>query len=168
VSELVEGLVDWLPNTWVAAIVLDHRWAWPICESLHFCGLVMIFGAVSLVDLRVIGLVRVISFHSVHRLIGIAVLGIVISAVTGLMFIAGAPDQYFYNSAFHWKLVFFAILLVNLGYFYTAEFAGLRQLGAGAPAPLSARISAAVSLTALIGVMSAGRLLTFYRPAFIG
>ncbi len=167
-SELLSSLVDWLPNTWVAAIVLDHRWAWPICESLHFCGLVMIFGAVSLVDLRVLGLVHIVSFQSVHRLIGIAVLGIVISAVTGLMFIAGAPDQYFYNSAFHWKLVFFAILLVNLSYFYVAEFARLKQLGAGAIAPLSARVSAAVSLTALIGVMSAGRLLTFYRPAFIG
>lgn len=167
-SYLVAGLVDWLPGTWVAAIVLDHRWAWPICESLHFCGLVMIFGAVSLVDLRVLGLVRFVSFQSVHRLIGIAVFGILISAVTGLMFIAGAPDQYFYNSAFHWKLVFFAILLINLSYFYLAEFARLRNLSAGSLAPLSARVSAAVSLMALIGVMSAGRLLTFYRPAFIG
>jgi hypothetical protein len=168
VAELIAALVDWLPETWVAAIVLDHRWAWPICESLHFCGLVMIFGAVSLVDLRVLGFVPGVSFQSVHRLIRIAVVGIVLSAVTGLMFIAGAPDQYFYNSAFHWKLVFFAILLINLSYFYFAEFSRLQNLEAGLPAPLSARVSAAVSLIALTGAMSAGRLLTFYRPAFIG
>jgi hypothetical protein len=164
----VRALVDWLPGTWLAGLVLDHRWAWPICESLHFCGLVMIFGAVSLIDLRVLGVANAVSFESVHRLIGIAVVGIVISALTGMMFIAGTPDQYFYNAAFHWKLVFFAILVLNLGYFYGSEFPGLRNLGSGDVAPLAARVSALVSLTALIGVMSAGRLLTFFRPAFIG
>ena len=84
------------------------------------------------------------------------------------MFIAGAADQYFYNSAFYWKLVFFGIALTNLIFFYRVEFPGLRELGAGEIAPLSARLSASVSLLALIGVMSAGRLLTFYRPSFIG
>ncbi len=166
-SDRIAALVDWLPQTWLAGVVLDYRWAWPICESIHFCGLVMIFGAVSLVDLRVLGLVHVVSFSAVHRLIGIAVMGIVLSALTGIMFIAGTPDQYFYNSAFHWKLVFFAVLLLNLGYFYVAKFPALRNLPAGELAPLTARISAAVSLAALIGVMAAGRLLTFYRPSFI-
>lgn len=127
----------------------------------------MIFGAVSLVDLRVLGLVKMVSFESVHRLIAIAFVGIVISALTGIMFIAGTPDQYFYNSAFHWKLIFFAILVLNLGYFYRSAFPGLTDLVAGESAPLAARVSAAVSLTALIGIMSAGRLLTFYRPAFV-
>ena len=60
------------------------------------------------------------------------------------------------------------ILLIILSYFFLAEFARLHVLSAGSLAPLSARVSAAVSLVALIGVMSAGRLLTFYRPAFIG
>ena len=56
-SELIMALVRWLPQTPLAAIVVDYRWGWPICEALHFTGLVMIFGAVSFVDLRVIVLV---------------------------------------------------------------------------------------------------------------
>jgi len=119
-------------------------------------------------DLRVLGLGRGMSFEAVHRLIGIAVAGIAVSAITGIMFIFGTPDQYFYNSAFHWKLVFFTILIVNLGYFYRFEFPGLRGLGVGQAAPTAARVSAAISLFALFGAMSAGRLLTFYRPAFVG
>jgi uncharacterized membrane protein len=167
-ADTIAALVDWLPGTWMAGVVLDYRWAWPIFESLHFCGLVMIFGAVSFVDLRVLGVFTAVSFEAVHRLIGIAVTGIAISAVTGMFFIAGTPDQYFYNAAFHWKLACLAILVLNLSYFYIVEFPRLRLLGAGDAARSAARVSAGVSLLALVGVMSAGRLLTFYRPAFIG
>ena len=59
-------LIEWLNGTWLAALVVDNRWGWPIAESIHFCGLVMIFGAVSLVDLRVLGLVQKVSFAAVH------------------------------------------------------------------------------------------------------
>lgn len=167
-AELIRALTRWLPETWMAEIILDYRWAWPICESLHFCGLVMIFAAVALVDLRVLGFVKRISFEQAHRLIGIAFAGIAISVLTGIMFVAGTPDQYFYNAAFQWKLFFFAVLLINLTWFYKVEFAQLRQLVEGQSARRAARVSAAISLTALFGVMSAGRLITFYRPAFIG
>ena len=161
-------LISWLNDTWLAGLVIDYRWGWPIAESIHFCGLVMIFGAVSLIDLRVLGLVQRVSFAAVHRLIGIAFVGIVLSAATGAMFIAAAADQYFYNSAFHWKVAFFGVALVNLLYFYRIAYPDLRNLEAEEQAPLHARVSVSVSLIALIGVMSAGRLLTFYRPAFIG
>ena len=80
-SEVVANLVEWLPRTMLADLILDYRWTWPICEALHFTGLVMIFGAVSFVDLRVLGLGRAISFQSAHRFIGIAFAGIAISAV---------------------------------------------------------------------------------------
>ena len=166
-NELVRMLVDWLPDTPVAGIVLDYRWAWPICEALHFSGLVMIFGAVSFVDLRVLGLGRSFAFRDAHRLIGIAFAGIVISAITGAMFVSGTPDQYFYNAAFHWKLVCFGILVANLGWFYRFAYPSLRDLEAGEAAPLAAKISAGISLLALIGTMSAGRMLTFFRPSFI-
>ena len=127
----------------------------------------MIFGAVSFVDLRVLGMARTMSFAAAHNLIRIAIAGIVISLITGITFIAATPDQYFYNAAFHWKLVCFAVLVLNLGWFYRFEFPGLRGLAAGQDASRSAKVSAAISLLALIGTMSAGRMLTFFRPAFI-
>lgn len=167
-AEWIAALVDWLPGTPMAALVVDYRWAWPICESLHFTGLVMVFGAVSLVDLRVLGLGQAISFQSTHRLIGVAFAGIAISAVTGLLFISGTPDQYFYNAAFHWKLVCFAVLVVNMSWFYRFAFPQIKDLSAGQSAPTAAKVSAAISLAALIGTMSAGRMLTFFRPAWVG
>ena len=166
-DDLVATLVDWLPDTALAGLALDYRWVWPICEALHFSGLVMIFGTVSFVDLRVLGLGRSISFASAHRLIGIAFAGIFISVITGITFISGTPDQYFYNAAFHWKLVFFTVLVLNLLWFYRVEFPDLRKLEAGQSAALSARVSAAISLLALLGTMSAGRMLTFFRPVFV-
>lgn len=167
-DDFIAALVDWLPGTPLAGLVLDYRWAWPICEAIHFSGLVMIFGAVSFVDLRVLGVAQSISFDAVHRFIGIAFAGILLSVMTGITFISGTPDQYFYNAAFHWKLIFFAVLVVNLTWFYRREFPALRALQAGQEARVTAKISAAISLLALIGVMSAGRMLTFFRPTFVG
>ncbi|HMB73115.1 MAG TPA: hypothetical protein VKQ06_06060, partial [Gammaproteobacteria bacterium] len=89
------------------------------------------------------------------------------SAVTGIMFISGTPDQYFYNAAFHWKLVCFGVLVANLAYFYRFAFPRLRSLAAGEAAPLAAKVSAGISLLALLGTMSAGRMLTFFRPSFV-
>jgi hypothetical protein len=37
-------------------------------------------------------------------------------------------------------------------------------IGAGEDAPLRAKLFAAVSLTLLVAIMCAGRMLTFYRP----
>ena len=53
---------------------------------------------------------------------------------------------------------------LNVAFFYGRVFAGLQRTGADAPPPLGARLAGGVSLTAWIGVMSAGRLLTFFRP----
>jgi hypothetical protein len=82
------------------------------------------------------------------------------------MFISGMPDQYFYNEAFHWKVVFLTLMGLNAGLFYWREFGRLQTLGPNDGAPLSAKFVAAASLVFLVGVMCAGRMLTFFRPAF--
>ena len=48
--------------------------------------------------------------------------------------------------------------------FLRRVFKRLQRVGADASPPLAARVAGGVSLAAWIGVMSAGRLLTFFRP----
>jgi hypothetical protein len=53
---------------------------------------------------------------------------------------------------------------LNILFFYTRVFRRLEAMSENTPPPLAARIVGGVSLGAWIGVMSAGRLLTFFRP----
>ena len=79
--------------------------------------------------------------------------------------IDGGADQYLFNAAFRWKVIFITIAGLNVLFFYTRIFRRLESFTAEHHAPpIGARLVGGVSLAAWVGVMSAGRLLTFFRP----
>jgi len=159
----VERLIDWLEGTQLSAF-MSTSWAWPIAECLHFSGLVLLVGTVGLFDLRVLGIGKGIAPLDVHRLVPYGAAGFCISLLTGIAFVSGTPDQYFYNPSAHLKVIFLGIAGVILLYFYARPFRLLRTLGPQDTAPLEARICAFVSLFAMAGIMLFGRMLTFFRP----
>jgi hypothetical protein len=155
-----------LESTPAGDFVNQYTWAWPIAESLHFIGLCLLVGTVGLFDLRLLGFVKQIPLPALHRLIPWGVLGFAINILSGSVFMAAAPFQYLYNESFYFKVSFLTVAGINIAVFYTMFYRKILTLGAGDNAPLGARVIGAVSLLMWIGVMCAGRLLTFYRPSF--
>jgi hypothetical protein len=80
-----------------------------------------------------------------------------------MLFLMAEPDQYVYNPAFQWKVLFMIAAGLNASTFYLVPY---RRIDANAAAsiPRSVKIIAAASLCLWISVIIAGRLLTFYRP----
>ena len=156
-----------LQNTSLHELMTGTRWAWPAAESIHFFGLAMMIGSVGLFDLRLMGIAKQMSPASVHRLIPWGLAGFGLCLLTGIGFLCGTPDQYLYNESFWWKVTFLLIAGANAGVFYLTVFRQVRHLPAGADAPWAARVIGFVSLASWIGVMVAGRLLTFFRPAYV-
>ena len=162
-DEVLRSLQFWLHDTALGEFMRASRWAWPICESLHFFGMSVLVGVIGLFDLRLLGMARGIPIAAFHRLIPLGVAGFGLNAMTGIAFLSATPDQYLFNAAFRFKLLFFTIAGVNVLIFYAATFRRLLAQPPGMPL-LGARIAGGVSLCAWIGVMAAGRLLTFFRP----
>ena len=160
----MDAFIDWIVSTRLSWFVLEYRWVWPISESVHFCGLTLLAGTVGLLDLRLLGLVRGIAPGTLHATLPWGLAGFGASVITGVMFISGMPDQYFYNDAFKLKVVFLALMGANAAFFYWREFAGVRALGPHDDAPRSTKVVAAASLFFLIAVMLCGRMITFFRP----
>lgn len=160
----LRSLQAWLYATQLGEFMRVSRWAWPVCESLHFIGMSVLVGVVGLFDLRLMGLARGVPVAAFHRLIPVGVAGFVLNALTGVSFLAATPDQYLFNAAFRYKVAFFIIAGLNVLMFYATAFKPLLAQREGEAPPLRARLAGAVSLCAWIGVMSAGRLLTFFRP----
>lgn len=163
----MHALMDWLVASPAAHLVNDYRWSWPIAESIHFIGLVLLAGTVGAFDLRLLGIGKGVRPADLHRLLAFGVAGFAMLVITGLLFISGAPDQYFYNRAFHLKALSLLAMGINVILFYRLEFAGIRVLGAHDDAPRAARVMAGVSLALLVAIMLFGRMLTFFRPAFV-
>lgn len=158
-------LVRWLSTASPpVAAFMRTAWGWPFAESVHFIGLCLLLSAVMVFDLRLLGMARRIPIAALHRLIPIGLIGFAMNAITGSMFLMTEPDQYIYNPSFHFKLLFLACAGLNAMSFYLIPWRRVEAPSPGAQAPRSARIIAVVSLSMWVGVIIAGRLLTFYRP----
>src|SRR5262252_2225374 len=99
------------------AFVTGHTYVWPSCETLHFVGLSILFTVVLLVDLRMLGMAKRISFAALYQLLPLGMLGFALNLVTGMFFFVATPEQYTKNVAFYWKVAFIIIAAFNVLYF---------------------------------------------------
>ena len=185
----MDGIQVWLAHTLKHINPVDgfmnSRWGWPTAESVHFLGLSLLVGTIGLFDLRLLGVGKRIPIAALHRLIPWGLLGYGINVVSGAAFLMTEPNQYIYNPAFQFKLLFMAIAGFNAtafyvtvrkiywrlfvaGAFYLIAYRRATAPGASADAPRSAKVIATISLCMWIGVIVCGRLLTFFRPADCG
>ena len=164
----MQDLVAWLEGTRLAwAMTGGYPLLWPVCETLHFVGLALLFGITGLLDLRLMGVVKGIPVARLQRLMPWAVAGFAINAITGVLFFIGASAQYVDNFAFWMKVLFIGLAGLNVLLFYVTGLARTANaLGAGDDPPPAARVVGAVSLLLWLGVMYWGRMLPFLGNAF--
>jgi hypothetical protein len=146
------------------SFITETPWVWPTCETLHFIGLSLLMGVVLLVDLRVLGFLRGVSFASLHRLLPWAAFGFGVNVVTGLIFFVGNPGQYTGNKAFFWKLGFVLVAGINALYFTCLDEPW--SLGPGEEAPMTNKIAAVSAFVLWVAVMYCGSMLPFLGTSF--
>ena len=144
--------------------VLQHPFVWPTCETLHFIGMSLMFGVLMIVNLRLVGFLRGMSFASVHRLLPFGLMGFGINFITGMFFFIAASEQYTQNVAFHYKIIL--LELAGINYLVLTVYDEAWSLPASADAPLSGKLLGASALVLSVGVMYFGRMLPFIGNAF--
>ena len=122
----------------VGSYVVSKTWIWAASETLHFIGLCMLFGIATLVDLRMLGMMKSVPFAALHQLLPWAVLGFGINLITGMLFFVAAYEQYTTNAGlYHWKLGL--IMLAGLNVLYFTIFDEPWALAAGESASATAK-----------------------------
>jgi hypothetical protein len=147
------------------AAFMRTAWGWPTMESVHFVGLTLLFGSIAVWDLRLLGIASSVPIAAFHRLVPLSVMGFALNAASGSTFLMTEPNQYIYNPAFHFKLLFMTFAGVNVVVFYALFFRRVRTLERDARPPGVLKVIGAVSLVCWTAVIICGRLITFYRPA---
>lgn len=145
-------------------LMTANKFWWAFMMDMHFIGLVMIIGAVGVLDLRMLGFAKALPIASLHRLAPWGLAGFAINVVTGVLAFIGMPAFYTYDIAFWIKM--FAILLLGLNaaaFYLTDTFRVVERMGPGEDAPMPAKIIAASSLVLWFGVITAGRYIQFYQ-----
>ena len=155
------------PTPWKFTEAMTYnKWWWAFLMDLHFLGLVLVIGTVAALDLRIMGFARQLPLEPLHRLVPWALGGFGINLVTGLLAFIGMPEFYTLDYAFWVKMLAILLLGVNAAAFYlTGVFAGVKDLGAGEDASLSAKLVAASSLFLWFAVIILGRYIQYYQDS---
>ena len=160
---MVNDLLAWLEDGWLAEAVRGTAYLYPVLETIHILGIALLVGPAAAFDLRLLGLARhkLRVTSAADYLLPLSRLGFVIAAGTGvLMFLPGAGLIADRGSA-PWKLGLILIAGLNILVFHQRTYRGVRQWDADQPTPAAARVAAIVSLTSWSGVTLAGRLLAY-------
>jgi uncharacterized membrane protein len=144
----------------IGAAMVDLKWGWPACETVHFVGLCLLFGVVLLIDLRMLGWMKGIPFPALHRLLPWGVLGFGLNVATGILFFVGAPPSFYVtNPTFFWKLALILVAGANAMYFTVCR--QVWDLAAGDTPSVSVRFAAASGICLWVGVIFCGQMLPF-------
>ncbi len=54
--QILKPFFQWSENLWIGHAIADTTWAFPVIETIHILALTVMFGAMILIDLRLVGL----------------------------------------------------------------------------------------------------------------
>lgn len=153
-------LIVALEHSALGAAMRQSMFLYPAVETLHIVGLALLVGSIAVFDLAVLGVFRAASLGALARAaVPIAVVGLALAAPMGLLLFTTEATHIAVNPAFQAKLACIGVGLANAGIFRLVAWRGV--LDGAAPAA-SARIGAAVSLTAWLGAIAGGRLIAYF------
>jgi len=165
-TQMLEGFAFWLRGTSISEAIRVLPWLWPLCEILHFFGLSLLVGVAGFFDLCLLGVIKRVPTSAAWMLMPWAKAGFALSAITGITFFIGAPDQYVSNPAFYGKVVFLILANLNAVYFEAVYRKRVERLELDVVAPRAFRVIAAVSIVSWFFVIYWGRMLPFIGNAF--
>lgn len=164
---MLHALSDWMTSLGLTAFVNGYEWAWPLCETLHFMGMAVLFGSIGVLDLRILGVGKGIPFAALEKFVPLGIAGFLVNAVTGFIFVASAPEgtPYGYfgeNLAYQLKMIAILLAGINAAAFYVFGISRrLAALGPNDEAPAGAKLVAVLSLLFWMAVILFGRLIMY-------
>lgn len=151
--------------TWFDAVGIGP-WArgsalvYPVANTLHLLGLVMLVGGIGVVDLRVVGLWRTLPIAALSRaLTPIAMGGVVLMAASGTILFAADGDALAGSQTFARKLIVITLALANAAAFRLLWRAKLNNWRGAVPG--AARAMAALSLALWLTAGTLGRWIAY-------
>jgi hypothetical protein len=109
---------EWSDKVWLGQAIAGTIWAFPVIETIHILALTMMFGAIVIIDLRMLGLgmkkqpVTVLA----KNLEPYMTWGLVIMLTTGYMLFTSEAMKCFVNDGFKFKM---AVLFPAIIYHFT-------------------------------------------------
>lgn len=154
------AIAGWLDVAGVGPWARGSAIVYPLANTLHLLGLVMLVGGIGVVDLRVIGLWRRLPVDALSRaLTPIAMAGLALMVASGAILFAADGQALAGSTIFHRKLVLIALALANAAIF--RRIWGDRIGGWSGRVPGAARAMALASILLWLAAGAMGRWIAY-------
>jgi len=160
--------VSWLAS-WAAALeasgfsfmLRDSTWIYPLANLGHIVGLSLLVGPIVALDLRLLGIGRAVPVAALSRMLTpIAVTGLVLQVLSGLLLFTADASALVGNPVFRIKALLLVLGLANAVAFRRIWRHALDSWDSAPPA--LGRVQAALSIAFWFGVAISGRLIAYF------
>jgi uncharacterized membrane protein len=147
----------------VGDFVASSSWAFPTIETVHVISLVLVFGTVAIMDLRLLGLASRSSRMTEieHDVLPFTWGAFVMCAITGTLLFVSKAHIYVIEPWFIAKMCLILLAGINMAVFHHFTWRRVGEWDSNATAPLSGKIAGALSILIWILVVACAREIGF-------
>lgn len=154
---------QWLEGSAWATVIHQSLWLFPLIETAHLFGVILLVGATSALDLRLIGLAMKEQPVSrlARRLLPWAWTGLTLQVLTGFCLFASEATRCWENTAFRLKMIMLVLAGLNALMFHQTVYRRVASWDEGRVTPIGAKFAGCCSILLWFGIVAAGRWIAF-------
>jgi uncharacterized protein DUF6644 len=160
---LIFAICQWLEQTSIGTIIRESLWLFPVIETVHIFGIILLVGGTSVLDLRLMGLTfrdEAVS-KLARRFLPWAWAGFIIQVTTGLLMFSSEATKMYVNRAFQVKMLLIVAAGVNALVFHSLAYQSVGKWDKDPVAPMSARVAGLISILFWFGIVAMGRWIAY-------
>ena len=159
----IAGFLASLKSSNLATRIRDSLYLFPLIESFHVVGLTLVFGTITIVDLRLLGMasIRRPFTRIMSDIMRWTWAAFVLTATTGMLMFTTNADVYYHNFFFRTKMVLLALAGINMLIFELTSGRTVHRWDKDAAAPVAGKTAAVLSLLLWITIIFMGRWIGF-------
>lgn len=155
-------MLDSLEQSAYGLWVMTSPAGYYIMLGFHSMGLAMLVGAVTVIDLRLLGFVRGIDEKAMAGLVRFAWWGLLINAASGVSLFIGEANKAFYSNSFRIKILLMVAGVISTVILNKTVLQPTFEKGSEAVSAGNARGQAYLSLALWAAVIVMGRLMSYW------
>ncbi|GFE71903.1 DUF6644 family protein [Chroococcus sp. FPU101] len=154
--------MEWLESSWLAESVRQSLWLYPLLEILHILSFSILFGAVFLFDLRLLGFSRRLPITALAKhLFPWVYLSFGGTILTGFCLFIVDATAIAANLAFRLKLLLILLAAINAAVYQKSVSKSSQKWNVGVSSPTKVKAIALISLILWTAVIGSGRLIAY-------
>jgi hypothetical protein len=159
----LQTIIHWVYEWPVATAVRESELAFPIIQTFHIIGIALMAGTISIVDLRLLGVLyrRLPPITIARPLLPVTWIGFAVMVISGTLLFVAQSEKIYGNLYLRIKLLLLVIAGINVILFHSTTYKAIEAWGEGA-VPTHARAAGLASLLLWAAVIVTGRLIAYY------